>query len=95
MNLVNPGATDTELNPADGPNADTINGFTAVGHYAKPADVAAVVAFLASPDGLPSGAQKIKVVTCGHAARCEIRSRRAARFGKATRRSWHRRCPPG
>ncbi|MER6587866.1 SDR family oxidoreductase [Micromonospora chalcea] len=51
VNLVNPGATDTELNPADGPNADTINGFTALGHYAQPADVAAAVAFLAGPDG--------------------------------------------
>jgi len=50
VNLVNPGPTDTELNPADGPNADTINGFTALGHYAEPADVAAAVAFLASPD---------------------------------------------
>ncbi|MFD6663181.1 SDR family NAD(P)-dependent oxidoreductase [Micromonospora chalcea] len=49
--LVNPGATDTELNPADGPNADAINGFTALGHYAQPADVAAAVAFLAGPDG--------------------------------------------
>ncbi|MEU1394806.1 3-oxoacyl-ACP reductase family protein [Micromonospora zamorensis] len=51
VNLVNPGATDTELNPADGPNADTIKGFTALGHYAEPTDVAAAVAFLASPDG--------------------------------------------
>jgi 3-oxoacyl-[acyl-carrier protein] reductase len=50
VNLVNPGPTDTELNPADGPNADTINGFTALGHYAAPEDVAAAVAFLASPD---------------------------------------------
>jgi 3-oxoacyl-[acyl-carrier protein] reductase len=51
VNLVNPGPTDTELNPADGPNAGAINGFTALGHYAAPADVAAAVAFLASPDG--------------------------------------------
>jgi len=50
VNLVNPGATDTELNPADGPNADTINGFTALGHYAAPSDVAAAVVFLAGPD---------------------------------------------
>ena len=49
VNLVNPGPTDTELNPADGPNADAIAGFTALGHYATPADVAATVAFLASP----------------------------------------------
>jgi 3-oxoacyl-[acyl-carrier protein] reductase len=51
VNLVNPGPTDTELNPADGPNAATVNGFTALGHSATPADVAAAVAFLASPDG--------------------------------------------
>jgi 3-oxoacyl-[acyl-carrier protein] reductase len=51
VNLVNPGPTDTELNPADGPNADTINGFTALGHFAEPDDVAAAVAFLAGPDG--------------------------------------------
>ncbi|MET7426208.1 SDR family oxidoreductase [Dactylosporangium sp. NPDC005555] len=51
VNLVNPGATDTDLNPADGPDAGAINGFTALGHYADPADVAAAVAFLAGPDG--------------------------------------------
>jgi 3-oxoacyl-[acyl-carrier protein] reductase len=50
VNLVNPGPTDTELNPADGPMADTVNEFTALGHFAAPADVAAAVAFLASPD---------------------------------------------
>jgi 3-oxoacyl-[acyl-carrier protein] reductase len=51
VNLVNPGATDTELSPADGPNADAIKGFIALGRYASPADVAATVAFLAGPDG--------------------------------------------
>jgi 3-oxoacyl-[acyl-carrier protein] reductase len=51
VNLVNPGPTDTDLNPADGPNADAINALTALGHYAEPADVAAAVAFLAGPDG--------------------------------------------
>lgn len=50
VNLVNPGATDTELNPADGPNAEVINGFTALGHFAEPTDVAAAVAFVASPE---------------------------------------------
>jgi 3-oxoacyl-[acyl-carrier protein] reductase len=50
VNLVNPGPTDTELNPADGPDAETINGFTALGHFAAPADVAAAVAFLAGAD---------------------------------------------
>ncbi|GAA3438798.1 SDR family oxidoreductase [Kutzneria kofuensis] len=51
VNLVNPGATDTELNPADGPNAGAIVGHTAVGHFADPADIAGAVAFLAGPDG--------------------------------------------
>jgi 3-oxoacyl-[acyl-carrier protein] reductase len=51
VNLVNPGPTDTELNPADGDGAAAIAGFTALGHYAEPADVAGAVAFLAGPDG--------------------------------------------
>ena len=51
VNLVNPGPTDTEMNPADGPMAGTIIGHTALGHYAEPADIAAAVAFLAGPDG--------------------------------------------
>lgn len=50
VNLVNPGATDTELNPAEGPNAATINGYTALGRYAAPDEVAAAVAFLAGPE---------------------------------------------
>lgn len=51
VNLVNPGPTDTELNPADGADAEGIAGFTALGHYAAPADIAGAVAFLAGPDG--------------------------------------------
>lgn len=50
VNLVNPGPTDTDLNPADGPNAATVSAFTALGHYAEPSDVAATVAFLAGPN---------------------------------------------
>ena len=51
VNLVNPGATDTDMNPADGESAAAINSHTAVGHYAVPDDVAGAVAFLAGPDG--------------------------------------------
>ncbi|MEU3457754.1 SDR family oxidoreductase [Micromonospora sp. NPDC006766] len=50
VNLVNPGPTDTDANPADGPNAELISGLTALGRYAAPADIAAAVAFLASDD---------------------------------------------
>ncbi|WP_326561547.1 SDR family NAD(P)-dependent oxidoreductase [Micromonospora sp. NBC_01796] len=50
VNLVNPGPTDTDSNPADGPAAETIRGFTALNRYAAPAEIAAAVAFLASDD---------------------------------------------
>ncbi|AVT40380.1 SDR family NAD(P)-dependent oxidoreductase [Plantactinospora sp. BB1] len=50
VNLVNPGPTDTDSNPADSPMADTIRGFTAVGRYAVPAEIAAMVAWVASAD---------------------------------------------
>jgi len=50
-NLINPGPIDTDLNPADGPNADTIKDFTALGRYGTPAEVAATVAYLAGDDG--------------------------------------------
>lgn len=49
VNLVQPGATDTDMNPADGEQADGMRAITALGRYGTPADVAAAVAFLASP----------------------------------------------
>ncbi|SCL68522.1 3-oxoacyl-[acyl-carrier protein] reductase [Micromonospora citrea] len=56
-NLVNPGPTDTDTNPADGPNAAAIAGFTALGRFAAPADIAATVAHLAAPEaGYVTGA---------------------------------------
>ncbi|MER5865756.1 3-oxoacyl-ACP reductase family protein [Kitasatospora sp. NPDC002040] len=51
VNLVHPGPTDTEANPAAGPFAETVNGYTALGRYAGPAEIAASVAYLAGPDG--------------------------------------------
>ncbi|KMO42310.1 oxidoreductase [Methylobacterium tarhaniae] len=49
VNLVQPGSTDTDMNPADGALADGQRAMTALGHYGKPEDIAAAVAFLASP----------------------------------------------
>lgn len=49
VNLVQPGATDTEMNPADGVGAPTMRALTALGRHGTTAEVAAVVAFLASP----------------------------------------------
>jgi 3-oxoacyl-[acyl-carrier protein] reductase len=47
-NLVHPGSTDTEMNPADGPGADEERSYTALGRYCSPEDIAATVSHLAS-----------------------------------------------
>ncbi|MFF8799325.1 MULTISPECIES: SDR family oxidoreductase [unclassified Methylobacterium] len=49
VNLVQPGGTDTDMNPAEGAQADGIRSLTALGRYGTPDDVAAAVAFLVSP----------------------------------------------
>ena len=49
VNLLQPGSTDTDMNPADGAQSDLQRSMTALGHYGKPEDIAAAVAFLASP----------------------------------------------
>ncbi|MET9227495.1 SDR family oxidoreductase [Lentzea sp. NPDC003310] len=51
VNVVNPGPTDTDLNPADGPMAEQIRGLTALGRYGEPEEIAAVVAALAGEAG--------------------------------------------
>lgn len=47
VNLVNPGSTDTDMNPKDGPSSKAQIGFTALGRFAEPGDVADAVLFLA------------------------------------------------
>ena len=47
VNTVQPGPVETDLNPASGEFADAVRAVTAVGHYAQPHDISAVVAFLA------------------------------------------------
>ncbi|MGJ7036851.1 NAD(P)-dependent dehydrogenase (short-subunit alcohol dehydrogenase family) [Shinella sp. BE166] len=50
INLVQPGPTDTDLNPDNGSELALMNRrLTSLGRYGEPADIAAVVAFLASP----------------------------------------------
>jgi 3-oxoacyl-[acyl-carrier protein] reductase len=51
VNVVHPGSTDTDMNPVDGDGADQERGFIALGHYARPADIAATVSHLAGADG--------------------------------------------
>ena len=51
VNAVHPGSTNTDMNPADGPAADSQRALMATaGGFADPSEIAAVVAFLASPD---------------------------------------------
>ena len=50
VNTVQPGPTDTDMNPDAGPAAEWMKQLTTVGHYGKPADIASAVAYLASPE---------------------------------------------
>ena len=50
VNLVQPGSTDTDMNPADGPSASMQLGFMAIPRFATPAEIAGGVAYLASPE---------------------------------------------
>lgn len=48
VNLVQPGSTNTDMNPADGEFSDWQRSLMPLGRYGDPADVAAAVAFFAS-----------------------------------------------
>jgi len=50
-NVVHPGPTDTDMNPADGPAADQERELIALGHFASGDDIAATVAHLAGEGG--------------------------------------------
>lgn len=51
VNLVNPGSTDTDMNPADGADADEQRALTVLDRFGAPDDVAATVAHLAGEAG--------------------------------------------
>jgi 3-oxoacyl-[acyl-carrier protein] reductase len=50
-NVVHPGPTDTDMNPADGPAAEEERELIALGHFARVDDIAATVAYLAGEEG--------------------------------------------
>ena len=57
VNVVQPGPTDTDMNPADGPLKDTMHDFMAIKRHAKGAEIAGLVAYLAGPEaGIITGA---------------------------------------
>ena len=49
VNVVQPGAVDTDMNPAESDFAPALKAVTALGRYGRPEEVAVGVAFLASP----------------------------------------------
>jgi NAD(P)-dependent dehydrogenase (short-subunit alcohol dehydrogenase family) len=49
VNVVQVGAVDTDMNPSDGSSADSLRAVTAMGRFGRPEEVAAGIAFLASP----------------------------------------------
>ncbi|MEV6895740.1 SDR family oxidoreductase [Amycolatopsis sp. NPDC051372] len=67
VNLVHPGPTDTDMNPADGPFADDQRSLTAVGRYGSAGEVADAVAYLAGPASAYITAATLSV-DGGHAA---------------------------
>ncbi len=57
INNVQPGPVDTEMNPADGPFADTLKGLMAVPRYGHADEIAGMVSYLASAEaGFVTGA---------------------------------------
>lgn len=67
VNLVQPGPTDTDMNPADGPYAADQRSLTVTDRYAEPSEIADTVAFLAGDQARYLSGASISV-DGGHAA---------------------------
>jgi 3-oxoacyl-[acyl-carrier protein] reductase len=50
-NVIHPGSTDTDMNPADGAGAEPQRARMAIPRYGQPQEIAALVAFVAGPEG--------------------------------------------
>jgi cyclic-di-GMP-binding biofilm dispersal mediator protein len=57
VNIIQPGPTDTEMNPSDGPMASLMHGFMAIKRHATGQEIAGLAAYLAGPEaGIITGA---------------------------------------
>jgi 3-oxoacyl-[acyl-carrier protein] reductase len=50
VNVIQPGAINTEMNPENAGHADAMRAMTSLGRYGRPEEIAAAVAFLVGPD---------------------------------------------
>jgi 3-oxoacyl-[acyl-carrier protein] reductase len=50
VNNVQPGPVETDMNPADGPFAETLKGFMAIKRYGQGDEIAGMVSYLAGPE---------------------------------------------
>ncbi|GFZ91235.1 MULTISPECIES: SDR family oxidoreductase [Sphingobium] len=51
VNSIQPGPTDSDMNPADGPMAATMHSFMAIKRHVRPDEVAELTAYIAGPHG--------------------------------------------
>lgn len=51
VNAIQPGPTDSDMNPADGPMAAQMHGFMAIKRHAHASEIAELAAFIAGPHG--------------------------------------------
>ncbi|MBL4741061.1 MAG: SDR family oxidoreductase [Sneathiella sp.] len=51
VNIIHPGSTNTDMNPADGEHADAQRSAMAIPRYGEPDDIAGLVTWLASSEG--------------------------------------------
>lgn len=51
VNSIQPGPTDSDMNPAEGPMASTMHSFMAIKRHARPSEIAEFAAFIAGPGG--------------------------------------------
>lgn len=49
-NIIHPGSTNTDMNPADGQMADAQRGLMAIPQYSRPDDTAGLISWLAGPE---------------------------------------------
>lgn len=51
VNSIQPGPTDSDMNPAEGPMASTMHSYMAIKRHAKPSEIAEFAAFIAGANG--------------------------------------------